>query len=53
MLIPLLIASVKATTGILSASIMGDAAGWGKVLAVFDVIFLAATFVTFEYVIEA
>jgi heme exporter protein B len=52
MLIPLMLAAVNATTALISGSLMGGAGAWSKVLAVFDVIFLAATYVAFEYVIE-
>ncbi len=52
MLIPLMLAAVNATGALLSDSLMGDAGQWSKVLAVFDVIFLAAAYVVFEYVIE-
>jgi hypothetical protein len=31
---------------------MGDAGGWARVLVAFDVIFLAASFLAFEHVIE-
>jgi heme exporter protein B len=53
MLIPLLIASVKATGGLLTGSLMNEAYGWSRVLVIFDVIFLAATYIAFEHVIEA
>jgi heme exporter protein B len=52
MLIPLLLAAVHATAALLSDSLMQDALGWSKLLVVFDIIFLAATIVAFEYVIE-
>lgn len=52
MLVPLLLASVNATQGLLDDSIMGNVGGWTRLLIVFDLIFLAATFVAFEHVIE-
>ncbi|MEO5509367.1 MAG: heme exporter protein CcmB [Longimicrobiales bacterium] len=52
MLIPLLLASVRATAALLDPSLAGEAAEWAKILVIFDVIFLAATFVAFEHVIE-
>jgi heme exporter protein B len=53
MLIPLLLAAVRATSGLLSRSMMGEAAGWSRVLVAFDLILLVATYLAFEYVIEA
>jgi heme exporter protein B len=52
MLIPLLIASVEATNDLLSGSAMGNVGGWMRLLVVFDVIFVAASVMAFEYVIE-
>jgi ABC-type transport system involved in cytochrome c biogenesis permease component len=52
MLIPLLIASVEATNDLLSGSAMGNVGGWMRLLLVFDVIFVAASVMAFEYVIE-
>ncbi len=52
MLVPLLLSSVEATKALLVGNVMGDAASWIRLLAVFDVIFLVASFFAFEYVIE-
>jgi len=52
MLVPLLLSSVEATKALLVGNMMGDAASWIRLLAVFDVIFLVASFFAFEYVIE-
>jgi heme exporter protein B len=52
MLIPLLVAAVEATNDLLTASAMGNVGGWVRLLVVFDVIFVAASVVAFEYVIE-
>ena len=52
MLVPLLLSSVEATKALLVGNMMGDAASWIRLLVVFDVIFLVATFFAFEYVIE-
>jgi heme exporter protein B len=52
MLIPLLLAAVRATAGLLSRSMMGEAAGWSRVLVAFDLIFLVASYLAFEYIIE-
>jgi heme exporter protein B len=52
MLVPLLLAAVQASKALLIGDVMGDSGGWIRLLAVFDVIFLAASFLAFEYVIE-
>jgi heme exporter protein B len=52
MLVPLLLSAVEATKALLVGNLMGDASSWVRLLLVFDVIFLVATFFAFEYVIE-
>ena len=52
MLVPLLLSAVEATKALLVGNLMGDASSWIRLLVVFDVIFLVATFFAFEYVIE-
>lgn len=52
MLVPLLLGAVESTQALLSGSLMTDIGAWVRLLAAFDVIFLAATLVAFEYVIE-
>lgn len=52
MLIPLLVAAVEATGAVLAGDAMGDAGSWMRLLVVFDVVFLIAAFLAFEYVIE-
>jgi heme exporter protein B len=52
MLVPLLLSSVEATKALLVGNLMGDASSWIRLLAVFDLIFLVASFFAFEYVIE-
>ncbi len=52
MLVPLLIASVEATGALLAGDVMGDAGAWVRLLVIFDLVFLIATFFAFEYVIE-
>ncbi len=52
MLVPLLLSSVEATKALLAGNLMGDASSWIRLLAVFDVIFVVASFFAFEYVIE-
>lgn len=52
MLVPVLLAAMEATKALLGGNIMGDAGAWARLLVVFDVIFLVATFLAFESVIE-
>lgn len=52
MLVPLLLATVNATQSLLDPTIVSQVGGWSRLLVVFDLIFLAATFVAFEHVIE-
>jgi len=52
LIVPVLIASVKATGKILSGKPYVDIAGWVQLLAGFDVIFLVVCFLTFEHAIE-
>jgi len=51
-LIPLLLGAVESTAAILGGDLMGNAATWIRLLVVFDVIFLAACLIAFDYVIE-
>jgi heme exporter protein B len=52
MLIPVLLASTTATKALLNGDLMHEAGAWVQMLSAFDVIFLVATFLAFEYVIE-
>jgi len=52
MLVPVLLAAMEATKALLGGNVMGDAGAWTRLLVAFDVIFLAATFLAFESVIE-
>ncbi|MEK6611684.1 MAG: heme exporter protein CcmB [Gemmatimonadota bacterium] len=52
MLIPVLLASMEATKAFLTGDIMNAVGAWVQMLALFDVIFLVATFWAFESVIE-
>jgi heme exporter protein B len=52
MLVPLLVASVGATTALLAGNAMHDAGSWIRVLVAFDAIFFVAAMLAFEYVIE-
>lgn len=50
--IPVLIASVKASTGYLQAFPLDEITPWLNLLVVYDVIFIAVAFMTFDYVVE-
>lgn len=52
MLVPLLVASVGASTALLAGNAMHDAGSWIRVLVAFDAIFFVAAMLAFEYVIE-
>ena len=52
MLVPMLLAAMEATKALLGGDAMGEAGAWGRLLAAFDVVFLVATFLAFESVIE-
>jgi heme exporter protein B len=49
---PVLIAAVKATAGVLDGLPMGEIARWLQLLIAFDIIFPAAAFMTFDYVVK-
>lgn len=50
--IPLIIASVKATEKILAGSLLADISGWLRILLAFDIIFFLLSYWTFEFVLE-
>ena len=52
MLIPVLLAAMMATKLFLAGDMMNELHTWVSLLGAFDVIFLVATFLAFEYVIE-
>jgi heme exporter protein B len=52
MLIPLLVGAVEATGALLVGDPMGNSGGWLRLLVVFDVIFIVASVLAFEHVIE-
>lgn len=52
MLVPLLVASVEATGALLGGDVMRRSGAWIQLLAVYDAVFVAATLLAFEYVIE-
>ncbi|MEP6549650.1 MAG: heme exporter protein CcmB [Gemmatimonadales bacterium] len=53
MLVPVLLAATTASKAILGADLMHEAGAWIKLLAAYDLVFLIATFIAFEHVIEA
>ena len=52
MLVPVLLAAMEATRALLGGNAMGDAGAWARLLAAFDLIFLVASFLVFDSVIE-
>lgn len=53
MLVPVLVAATTASKALLGADLMHDAGAWIRLLAAYDLIFLIATFIAFEHVIES
>ena len=51
-IIPVLIASVKASSGFLQGAAMVDIWPWLNILIVYDLIFLALSFIVFDFVVE-
>lgn len=51
-IIPILVAAVKATLGILDGLSFGDISAWIQLLVAYDVIFLALGWMVFDYVIR-
>jgi heme exporter protein B len=51
-IVPVLIASVKASSGYLQGLEMGDIQPWLSLLGAYDVIFIAAALMVFDYVVE-
>jgi heme exporter protein B len=50
--VPALIAAVKLTAGLLDGQIWADMANWLQLLVAFDVILIAVSFMTFDYIVE-
>jgi heme exporter protein B len=50
--VPAMIAAVKATAGILDGRLFSEIAHWVRLLAVFDAVFFAISFMTFDFVVE-
>ena len=53
MLVPVLLAATTASKALIGADLMHEAGAWIRLLAGFDTLFLVATFIAFEHVIEA
>lgn len=53
MLVPVLLAATTASKALLGADLMHEAGAWIRLLAAYDLVFLVATFIAFEHVIEA
>lgn len=51
-IVPVLVAAVKASSGFLSAIPMDEIIPWINLLLVYDVIFTAVAFMVFEYIVE-
>lgn len=52
MLVPLLLAAVNCSRAVLEGDLMGDWRAWLRVLVAFDLVFLVASLLAFEHVIE-
>jgi heme exporter protein B len=52
LVIPVMIAAVKASTGFLEGLALVDIRPWLNLLAVYDIIFVAVAFMVFDYVVE-
>jgi heme exporter protein B len=52
LVIPILIAAVKASTGFLQGSAFADIQPWINLLLVYDVVFTAVAFMVFDYIVE-
>lgn len=51
-IVPVLIAGVRVTGGILDGETLSELSNWLQLLIVFDVLYLAASFLTFDFVVE-
>jgi heme exporter protein B len=51
-IIPVLVAAVKASSGFLTGAEMTDITPWVNILVVYDVIFIAVAFMVFDFVVE-
>lgn len=53
MLVPVLLAATTASKALIGTDLMNEAGAWVRLLIGFDIVFLIATFLAFEHVIEA
>ena len=51
-LLPLLIAGIRTTIGLLEGQSLADHANWLQLIVFFDILFLVVAFLTFDYVVE-
>ncbi len=51
-MVPILIAAVKASGNLLNGSTLAEEMDWLRLMGVFDVVFLAVAYMTFDYVLE-
>jgi len=51
-MVPVLIAAVKASGGLLDGETLAEQAKWLRLMGAFDVIFVALAYMTFDYVLE-
>jgi heme exporter protein B len=51
-IVPVLVAAVKASSGFLQGLPMDEILPWLNLLVVYDVIFIAIAFMVFDYVVE-
>jgi heme exporter protein B len=51
-IVPVLVAAVKASSGVLQGLPMDEILPWLNLLVVYDVIFTAIAFMVFDYVVE-
>lgn len=50
--VPLLIAAVQATGGLVEGATLGEVGGWLQLLVVYDLLVVAASMLTYNYVVE-
>lgn len=50
--LPLLVAAVKASSGLLAGEALASLGGWVNLLVVYDVVFIAVAIMIFQYVVE-
>jgi heme exporter protein B len=52
LVIPALISAVQATGSLVEGGTMAEAGGWIRLLVVYDLIIVAVSMLTFEYIVE-